>query len=148
MVTLDDLAEAVTARFAASGDCAAALPGGIHLDRGPDPPAGDYAVFRLELDGEPEWFSDGGYLQGYTLRIAAYTVQGREGSNTPGGVQRALAACFNANPTTWAALGDGAGSVNVCLPRGYDGKHDPELRAGKDVFQSAGQWHLLIEGTR
>lgn len=155
MITLDDLAAAVVARFAASADFAAALPGGCHHDRGPDAPGGAYAVFTLALDGEPEWFSDGSYLQGYTLRVACYTPQGLRADYTPAqpgdgaaaqAAQLALAAALNPGPTTWAPLR--AGRVNVCLPRGYDGKHAPELRSGKDVFVSAGQWHLIIEGTR
>jgi hypothetical protein len=134
----------VTARALASADFTAALPGKAWLDRGPDEPDGAYAIFTLEKDGEPEFESDGTYLQGYTLRMAAYTVAGRENTATPQEAQLAMVAALNANPTTWDALRDGR--VNVCLPRGYDGKHAPELREGKDVFAAAGQWHLLIEG--
>jgi hypothetical protein len=156
MVTLDDIAAAVIARCAASSEFAAALPGGAHLDRGPDQPAGAYAVMTLERDGDPEWDSGGVYLQGYTLRMVAYTVQGLRGDNatpqqasdvrSPQAAQLALAAALNVNPTAWDALRDGR--VNVCLPRGYDGKHAPELREGRDVFAAAAQWHLLIEGER
>jgi hypothetical protein len=56
-----------------------------------------------------------------------------------------MAAAINPGPTSWDALR--AGRVNVCLPRGYDGKHESQLREGKDVFAAAGQWHLLIEGS-
>lgn len=146
MVTLDDIATAVKARCDASADFRAALPGGLHQDRGPDQPSGAYAVFTLALEGEPEWFSDGSYLQGYVLRLTAYTTLGKTDEPTPQQVQLAMVAALNGSPATWDALRDG--SVNICLPRGYDGKHDPQLREGKDVFAAADQWHLLIEGTR
>lgn len=143
---MDDIATAVKARCDASAEFAAALPGGLHQDRGPDQPAGAYAVFALTLEGDAEWFSDGSYLQGHTLRMTAYTTLGKTGEPTPQAVQLAMAAALNPGPTEWDALRDGG--VNVCLPKGYDGKHDPALREGKDVFAAAGQWHLLIEGTR
>ncbi len=146
MITLDDIAAAIVARYAASAELVAALPGKVWLDRAPDEPAGDYAVFALERAGTPEWESDGTYLAPWTLRMVAYTVQGRTGGSTPQQVQLAMAAAYNANPTSWTALRDGR--VNCCLPDGYDGKHAPNLRAGKDVFAAAGQWRLLLEGNR
>lgn len=156
MVTLDDISAAVKARCAASSEFAAALPGGLWLDRGPDAPAGDYAIMTLERAGQPEWDSGGVYLQDWTLRIVTYVVLGlRPDRETPleaadanpaQAAQLALAAAINPNPTSWDALR--AGSVNCCLPQGYDGKHEPELRESKDVFAAAGQWGLLIEGTR
>ncbi len=143
MVTLDDIAAAGKARTLATPAFTAALPGKAWFSEGPDTPEGAYAVFTLETDGEPEWESSGTYLQGYTLRMVAYTSQG--GAVTPQEAQLAMAAALNPNPTGWDALR--AGRVNICLPRGYDGKHAPELRQGKDVFAAAGQWHLLVEGT-
>jgi hypothetical protein len=155
VVTLDDIVAAVVARCTASSAFAAALPGGLHHDRGPESPTGAWGLLALERAGEPEFESDGTYLQEWTLRIVAYTVQGlaADYSQPQAGAvgasqaaQLALAAAMNTGPTTWAALRDGR--VNVCLPRGYDGKHAPELREGKDVFAAAGQWSLLIEGNR
>lgn len=146
MVTLDDIAAAVIARCAASTAFTVALPGKAWLDRGPDTPAGAYAIFTLERDGEPEWFSDGSYLQGFTLRMVAYTVQGLVVASTPQSAALGMADALNKTPTTWDALRDG--KVNICLPRSYDGKHEPQLRGGKDVFAAAGQWHMLIEGNR
>jgi hypothetical protein len=99
-------------------------------------------VFTLEKDGEPEFDSAGEYLQGYVLRMAAYTRQGD--TTTAQAAQLAMAAAMNSGPTSWDALRDGR--VNVCLPRSYDGKHAPELREGRDVFAAAGQWWMLIEG--
>lgn len=143
MVTLDDIAAAVIARTAGSAAFRAALPGKAWLDRPPDNPAGAYAIFTLERDGTPEFFSDDTYLQGYTLRMAAYTVQAI-GTVTPQQAQLAMADAINPGPTAWSPLRDGV--VNLCLPRGYDGKHDPELRQGKDVFSAAAQWSLTVEG--
>jgi hypothetical protein len=134
----------VIARCSASAAFAAALPGKAWLDRGPDTPAGAYAIFTLERDGEPEWFSDGSYLQGFTLRMVAYTVQGLVVASTPQAVQLGMADALNKNPTTWDALRDGR--VNCGLPASYDGKHEPQLRGGKDVFAAAGQWRMLIDG--
>lgn len=154
MITLDDLAAAVVARCAASAAFTAALPGGAWLDRGEDEPTGAYAVFTLALEGEPEWFSDGSYLRSYTLRMAAYTAQGvaptadpaQSQPSSPQAVQLAMADALNPGPTSWPALR--AGSVNICLPRGYDGRHSEKLRGGKDVFVAAGQWMITVEGTR
>ncbi len=144
MVTLDDIAAAVKTRCGVAA-FTEALPGGLWLDRGPEEPTGDYAVFTLEIDGEAEWFSDSSYLQGYKLRMVAYTVQGSAGS-TPQAAQLAMAAAVKGSgPTGWAALREGR--VNIVLPRGYDGKHEERLREGRDVFAGAGQWFMLIEGT-
>lgn len=143
MITLDDLAAAVKSRLDAAPAVANALPGGTYFDRGPDQPAGAYAVFTLEREGETEWFSDGSYLQGYVLRVACYTCQGR---GDPAAAQLALAAALNPQPVPWATLR--AGVVMSCLPRGYDGKHAPDLREGKDVFAAAGQWALIVDGNR
>ncbi len=143
MVTLDDIAAAVLARCRQAPAFTAALPGGAFLDRGPDNPGGAYAVFTFEHEGEAEWISDGTYLQGFTLRMVAYTVQGTE-TSSPQQAQLGMSAALNPQGFPWAALR--AGTINIALPRGYDGKYAPELRGGKDVFAAAGQWHLLIEG--
>lgn len=143
-MTLDDIAAAVRARCVATASFTAALPGGAWLDRGPEEPAGDYAVFTLERAGEPEFDSSGTYLQDWTLRMVAYTVAGKVGSGTPQAAQLAMVAAINPLPTSWTSLRDGR--VNICLPAGYDGKHEPTLREGKDVFAAAGQWKLLVEG--
>jgi hypothetical protein len=100
----------------------------------------------IEREGDAEWFSDGSYLQGYALRVVCYAANGRAAGETPQAAQLALAAALNPGPTTWDALR--AGRVNLCLPRGYDGRHAPELREGRDVYAAAGQWALTIEGTR
>lgn len=143
MITLDDLAAGVRDRAAAAPEIAAALPGGLFLDRGPERPAGAYAVFTLERAGDPEWFSDGSYLQAFTLRVVAYTSQDR---GTPAAAQLALAAAFNPQPTPWAALRKGR--VLSGMPQGYDGRHAPDLREGLDVFAGAGQWRLVVDGER
>ena len=77
-------------------------------------------------------------------RATAYAVQALEGGATPQAAQLAMAAAINPAPTAWAPLR--AGAVNLCLPRGYDGKHAPELRQGQDVFAAAAQWRLIVEG--
>ncbi len=145
MITLDDLAAGVKARCAAAAEFAAALPGGAWHDRGPDAPAGNYAVFKLELAGEPEFDSSGAYLQGYTLRVAAYSYLGESPATAPQATQLALASALNAGPSSWAALR--AGRVMSCLPKGYDGEHADRLREGRDVFASAGQWSLIVDGS-
>jgi hypothetical protein len=144
MVMLDDLCAAVLARTQGAPAFALALPGGAWLDRGPDTPTGAYAIFSFERSGDPEWISDGTYLADFTLRIVAYAPQGATPASTPQAAQQAMAAAINVNPTAWAPLR--AGFVNLCLPMGYDGKHDPSLRQGKDVFAAAGQWKMTIEG--
>ncbi len=144
MVTLDDIAAGVRSRCTALAQFATALPGGLWLDRGPDTPTGDYAIFTLERAGEPEFDSAGEYLQPWTLRMVGYTVQGLTGGSTPQQVQLAMDAAITPGPTSWDDLR--AGNVNCCLPQGYDGKHESRLREGKDVFAGAGQWALLIEG--
>lgn len=144
MTTLDDIAAGVVARCAASAVFTAALPGKAWLDRGPDQPAGDYAIFTLVPDGSAQMHSDGSYLQEYTLRMVTYTTQGT-GSSTAQAKQLGMADAIAKNPTTWAALR--AGRVMQCLPRSYDGKHELQLRGGKDVFACAGQWALTIDGS-
>lgn len=141
MITFDDIAAAVKARCDAAAEFAAALPGKAWPDRGPDAPAGVYAVFGVERAGDPEFASDGSYLQPFSLRMAAYSPVG---TADPQAAQRAMAAAINPDPTAWNALRDG--KVVHCLPRGYDGKFAPELRSAADVFVSAAQWELLIEG--
>ena len=132
------------ARCAASAAFALALPGGAWLGRGPDEPAGAYAVFTLELDGDPEFCSDGSYTQGYVLRVGAYSYQGDGAATAPQATQSGMAAALNRDPTDWDALRDGR--VLHCLPKGYDGRFDERLREGRDVFVSGGRWVILIEG--
>lgn len=142
MVTYDDIATAVVARCEASGDFAAAVPGKAWCERADEnAPAGTYAVFGIERLGDPEVFSDGSYLQRFTLRVATYSDIR---SADPQAAQRAVAGAINTDPTGWDSLRDGR--VVHCLPRGYDGKFDPKLRAASDVFIGGAQWELLIEG--
>lgn len=144
MVTLDDVAEVVKARCAAAPRFAAALPGGAWFGRGPDEPAGNYAVFTLAAEGDAAVESDGSFTQTYGLRIGAYSYQGAAEATSSAAAQLALAAALGADPTDWDALRDGR--VMHCLPRGFDGKFDPAQRDGRDVFVSGGRWALLIEG--
>ena len=140
MVTLDDIAAAVRARCDGSAPFTSAVPGKAWHERVEEGAAAPYALFNIERDGQPEFQSDGSFVQAYTVRMAVYS----DADAGPQAAQLAMAAALNADPTGWAPLR--AGSVMHCLPRGYDGKFDPKLRAAQDVFVSGGQWALLIEG--
>lgn len=141
MTTVDDIAAAVVNRLEGSAAVLAALPGGCWNGRADEQSDGAYAVFQLELSGEPEWYSDGTFTANYVLRVAAYTAQGTGDASA---VQRALADALSTSVTDWGDLE--AGRVLHCLPRGYDGKFSPTLRSAADVFVSGAQWGLLIEG--
>lgn len=140
MVTLDDIAAAIVARCGASSAFTTAVPGKAWLERVDETAEAPYALFSIERDGQPEFQSDGSYMQAFTIRMAVYSDAGAG----PQAVQLAMASALNADPTGWAPLRDG--NVMHCLPRGYDGKFDPKLRAAKDVFVSGGQWSMLIDG--
>lgn len=142
MTTVDDIAAAVISRLEGSAAVLTALPGGCWNGRADEEaPAGAYAVFALEREGEPEWYSDSTFTAQYTLRIAAYSAQG---SGDATAIQRALAEALSANPNDWGDLEQGR--VLHCLARGYDGKFSPTLRSAADVFVSGAQWALMIEG--
>lgn len=141
MTTVDDIAAAVVNRLEGSAAVLAALPGGCWNGRADEQSEGAYAVFALEREGDPEWYSDGTFTATYVLRVAAYTAQ-ESGDATA--VQRALADALSVDLTEWGDLE--AGRVLHCLPRGYDGKFSPVLRSARDVFVSGAQWALLIEG--
>ena len=141
MVTVDDIAAAVKGRCAGSAAFVAAVPGGAYFERPDEDAAAPYAVFGLDRADDPEFDSGGGYTQGFTLRMAVYSVVG---TSDPQAAQLGMADALNTSPTDWAALR--AGRVLHGLPRGYDGRFDPKLRNSADVFVSAAQWALLVEG--
>lgn len=142
MTTIDDIAAGVVGRLESSAAVLAALPGGCWFGRADEQgEPGAYAVFQLEISGDPEWYSDGTFTATYTLRVAAYSAQGTGDASA---VQRALAEALSTEVTEWGDLE--AGRVLHCLPRGYDGKFSPTLRSAADVFVSGAQWSLLIEG--
>lgn len=139
MVTIDDIAAGVFDRT--GGAFLTAIPGKAWFGRVDENAASPYAVFGIERGGPPEFFSDGSYLQEWTLRMGAYTDQGVQ---DPNAVQLAIATAINTDPTSWSALREGR--VLHCLPQGWDGRFAPELRHARDVFVAGGQWTLLIEG--
>lgn len=141
MVTFDDIAAAIVARCNASSDFTTAVPGKAWLDRAGEIDSVPYAVFQIERTGNPEFESDGSYIQEFTIRMAVYSDVS---ATDPNAAQLAMADAINSNPTTWTALRDG--NVMHCLPRGYDGKFDPTLRNSKDLFVSGAQWSMLVEG--
>ncbi|HEY1191552.1 MAG TPA: hypothetical protein VGE74_28225 [Gemmata sp.] len=140
MVTFDDLAAAVVSRCSGSSAFTTAIPGGAWLERADESATAPYAVFGIEREGQPEFQSDGTYIQGFTIRMAVYSGSGTD----PNAAQLGMAAALNTDPTDWDSLRDGR--VMHCLPRGYDGRFDPRLRSAKDVFVSGAQWSLLVDG--
>lgn len=141
MITADDIAAAVLARLGTTFQ--ATVTGKAWYARADEAAAAPYAVFTLDRAGDPEWFSDGSYLQPWALRLGVYTEQG---VTVPHDAQLAAATALNAGPTNWTALRDG--TVFECLPQGFDGKFAPQLRRAKDVFVSGGQWRLVVSGNR
>src|SRR5580698_9436035 len=91
MVTIDDIAGAVSSVLAASTGCASAVTGQAWFERAPDTPASyPYAVFHLKAAPAGLSFEDA-YFQAFTLTIAAYVPQGSETTpSDPPGVQEAL----------------------------------------------------------
>jgi len=141
-VTLDDIAAAFKARFAASPRFAAAVPGGGWLDGfTPDTPdAYPYAVLTLTTTGV-EYRSDRAELIDVKADLAAYCPVGAAGVD-PGAVQLAMSDAVDANPTAWPPLP--AGEVLHGLPLGYDGKAAADRREGRDVLVVAGHWRLKV----
>lgn len=145
MVTLDGLSAGVLARFAVANPGAAdfqtAVPGGAWFGRADEQATAPYLVFTLDEEGEPQRTTAGVMLQKWVLRTGVYTDQGRSGHD-PAAVQPAVNKCLPV--TGWDALA--SGRVIHCLPRAPKGTFSPKLRRGTDVFQSQGQWQLLVEG--
>jgi hypothetical protein len=139
VITIDDLAAAVGDRCGSTFN--ATVTGKAWYARADENAATPYAVFTIERVGEPEYMSDGSYLQEFMVRMGAYTDQGVTDPNT---VQQAMSVAMNAGPTSWNSLRDGR--IVHCLPQGFDGKFAPQLRRGRDVFLAGGQWKLLVEG--
>jgi len=139
MVTLDDLAAAVKARFDAGTDYKAAAPGGMWFGRANEGAAVPYGVFTLEAEGPAQRLTDGTMVQNYALRVGVYSDQG---VTDPQAIQLGMA---KALPVTgWVDLRDG--KVVHCLPRPFTGKFDPQLRSARDVFLSQGQWLIQVAG--
>jgi len=136
VITADDIAAAVGAKLGATA------AGGAWFLRAAESADSPYEVFSVDRRGEPEFESDGSYLQEWTVRAAAYSDQGAGAD--PNDVQLAMAGAMSADPTGWPALRDGA--VLHCLPDGFDGQFSPTLRRARDTFVAGGQWRLLVSG--
>jgi hypothetical protein len=144
VVTIDDIAVAVSTVLKANSGFTTAVPGKAWLDRAPDSvPGYPYAVYAITAKDEADHSSDGTYTQTLTLRLGVYTKQG---SGTPNAAQIAVSSCLNGNPTGLLSLREGSGKVLHVLPAMWDGKFDPKLVQGADIFVARGQWEILIEG--
>jgi hypothetical protein len=145
LITIDDIAAAISARLIAATGYSASLPGQAWFRRASDPPPNwPYSVFLVEKAGDDEMLSDGDYLQGFTIRISSYY---RQGLDTPNAAPLFLLSAINTAPTVWSPLrGAPANSILHCLPQAWDGKFDTNLRQGRGVFVPVGQWEMLTNG--
>ncbi len=153
VVTIDDIAGAVSSVLAANTGFASSVPGQTWFERAPDTPASyPYAVFHLKAAPAGLSFEDA-YFQAFTLTIAAYVPQGTEISPAdPPGVQEALFEALvtdNANAAFQAvSLRNASERILHSKPLAPSGQYVQQLRDGRDVFACGLTVEILIQGDR
>jgi hypothetical protein len=153
VVTIDDIAGAVSSVLAANTGFASAVPGLAWFERAPDTPAAyPYAVFHIKASPAGLSFEDA-YFQTFTLTIAAYVPQGAETSpSDPPGVQEALfAALVTEDANTFfqgTTLRNATELILHSKPLAPSGQYAQQLRDGRDVFVCGLTVEILIQGDR
>lgn len=151
MVTIDDVAGVVKARFAAVAAFATAVPGGAWLGRGPDTPdAYPYEVHQIEAE-RPELFGGSIFIQKFLVRSAIYAPVGASGVD-PQAVQQATntALCSDAANTAVqaASLRNATDLVLHARPAAVKGEFAPTLREGRDVFVCGTTAEILVQSDK
>jgi hypothetical protein len=153
MVTVDDIAGAVTSVLAANSTFTTSVTGGAWFERAPDmPPSYPYAVFHIKAAPAVLSFEDA-YFQTFTLTIAAYVPQGLNTSpSDPPGVQEAIftaAVTETANAAFQAyELRNSTEHIMHSIPAVPSGQYDRTLRDGRDVFACGLTSEILVQGDR
>jgi len=153
VVTIDDIAGAVSSVLTANMGFATSIPGQAWFERAPDTPANyPYAVYHLKTTSAGLSFEDA-YFQAFTLSIAAYVPQGVETSPAdPPGVQEALFEALvteNANATFQGlSLRNASERILHSKPLATSGQYVQLLRDGRDVFACGLTVEILVQGDR
>jgi hypothetical protein len=153
MVTIDDIAGAVSTVLAANTVFANSVPGQAWFERAPDTPASyPYAVFHLKAAPAGLSFEDA-YFQAFTLTIAAYLPQGAETSPAdPPSVQEALFEALvteNANSTFQGlSLRNASERILHSKPLAPSGEYAQQLRDGRDMFACGLTVEIFVQGDR
>jgi hypothetical protein len=153
MVTIDDIAGAVSTVLAANTGFSNSVPGQSWFERAPDTPASyPYAVYQLKAAPAGLSFEDA-YFQAFTLTIAAYVPQGTETSPAnPPGVQEALFEALvteNANSAFQGLnLRNASERILHSKPLAPSGQYAQQLRDGRDVFACGLTVEILAQGDR
>lgn len=149
MVTPDDVAKVVLDRLAAVTSSSTICPGGHWFDRGPDDPAGyPYDVFRVEA-GPARIVSEFYCFQSWTIRLAGYAPVGETGVTVANVEKLFLDALITdaANTALRAvSLRNTGEAVIHGLQSAAEGRYDPTLREGRDVFVAGLTAELLVMG--
>ncbi len=153
MVTIDDIAGAVSSVLAADTGFSGSVPGQAWFERAPDTPATyPYAVFHLKAATAGLSFEDA-YTQAFTLVIVVYVPQGIETSpaNSPG-VQEILFSALvteNANSNFQGlSLRNASERILHAKPLTPSGQYAQQLRDGRDVFACGLTVEILVQGDR
>jgi hypothetical protein len=131
----------------------AALPGGAWLDRGPDTPTGyPYAVYRVEAQPTDLAFDDA-YLGRFTCTIAAYvpldaTAPPRDTPDVQQAIFTALVTDSANDAFMGLALRNPTEGIRASKTKNPEGKYDPTMRNGRDVFMSGLTWEITVQGDR
>lgn len=152
MVTTDDVAAVVNGRLGAEASFVAAVPGGAFFGRGPDTPdAYPYGVFRVEEAAPAKVYSGSAYTQAFRVNVGVFVPDGQAGSD-PAAVEQALFAALGTAAAQTAAqasaLRNAGERVLHCKPLAPDGKFDPALLGGRDVFLCGLTVEVLVQGNR
>lgn len=153
MVTVDDIAGAVSSVLTTNTAFTTAIPGQAWFERAPDtPPAYPYAVYHIKAANAELSFEDV-YVQKFTLTIAAYVPQGSESSpSDPPGVQEALSEALvteTANATFQGIAFRNVGErILHSILLAPSGEYARQLRDGRDVFACGLTVEILIQGDR
>jgi len=151
VVTVDDIAGAVGGRLAATAGWSAAVPGGVHLGRGPDSPTDyPYAVVDV-VPSDAEVFSGDISLQRFEVRVGVYCPSGDPagGAKTAGELLNLALASSAGNAAMQAsALRNANDKILHCLPRRPEGDFADPLRGGRDVWRAGVVTDVLTQSDR
>jgi hypothetical protein len=159
VITTDDIAGAVLARFAAVDPGWTTLPGKAWFGQGPDDPTAGgttagypYVVFQVEA-GTTQTYSGAAYSQTWTVRAAAYYQVGQTGAPTLQAVeqllQTALASSAAQTALRSASLRNSGDRLLSSRPlESADSKYAPTQRQGQDVFLAGQSVEILVQGDR
>lgn len=151
MVTVDDLADAIGDRLAATTNYSTYVPGGTWLGRAPATPA-DYPYVVMEIDaGDAEVSSGSLSLQRFEVRVSAYCPVGDASTNINAVSQTlntALASAAGNTALQGASLRNAGDKILHAIPVSPEGEYAPSLREGRDVWRAGLAVSVLCQSDR